>query len=194
MPIPSHRAPYDIDDIVDIAVRAFLERGYDGTSMDQLADAARIRKSSLYYHVSGKEELLRLGVTRAFDAAFGVLTEPGASESRPLDRLRYVLRRTCEVCAELTPEVALLIRVRGNTETEKWALGRRYDFTERIADLIRSAIAVGEFDERLEPNNTARLMLGMITSTVDWYRPGGAWEPHDLAERVLFLLLDSPLR
>jgi AcrR family transcriptional regulator len=55
------RHRYDLDDIVDIAVRVFLERGYDGTSMQDLATAAGITKSGFYHHVSGKEDLPERG-------------------------------------------------------------------------------------------------------------------------------------
>ncbi|WP_245484907.1 helix-turn-helix domain-containing protein, partial [Ciceribacter ferrooxidans] len=48
-----------------MAVRVFLERGYDGASLDDVARAAGITKASVYYHVSSKEELLERGVGRA---------------------------------------------------------------------------------------------------------------------------------
>ena len=46
--------------------------------MEDLARATGRTKSSIYHHVSGKEELLRLAVARAIDALFAVLDEPGA--------------------------------------------------------------------------------------------------------------------
>ena len=69
----SVRPAYRTDEIVDIAVRVFLERGYDATSMSDLAKAAQITKSSFYHHVSSKEGLFELGVGRALDALFQVL-------------------------------------------------------------------------------------------------------------------------
>jgi len=191
MSIPNTRAPYDTDAIVDIAVHTFLEHGYDGTTMDQLARAADIRKASLYYHVSSKEELLRRGVSRALDASYAIFDEPNAQSGGPLDRLRYVMRRTCETLAAHVPEVALMIRVRGNTETECWVLDKRRAINTRVAELVQGAIDVGKLDARLDAAISARLMLGMVTSTVDWYRDGGTCSPVDLADHVMFLIFGT---
>jgi len=178
------RPPYDLDDIVDIAVRVFLERGYDGTSMEDLARAAGITKSSFYYHVSGKEELLEHGVSRALDALFGVLDEPGALEGRAVERLRHILRRMAMIVAERLPEVALLVRANGNTETEKRALERRREFDRAITRLMRQAIRDGDVRANAEPGLATRLMLGMAVSVVAWYQPEGSIRASALVDAV----------
>jgi len=178
------RPPYDLDDIVDIAVRVFLERGYDGTSMEDLARAAGITKSSFYYHVSGKEELLEHGVSRALDALFGALDEPGALEGRAVERLRHILRRMAMIVAERLPEVALLVRANGNTETEKRALERRREFDRAITRLMRQAIRDGDVRANAEPGLATRLMLGMAVSVVAWYQPEGSIRASALVDAV----------
>src|SRR6516162_8600112 len=109
-PSAKQRKPYDLDSIIDVAVRVFLERGYDGSSLEDIARAAKITKSSIYYHVASKEELLSRGGGRAFDALLAVFDEPNATDGSACDRLRHVLRRTAEITVEKLPEVALLLR------------------------------------------------------------------------------------
>ena len=46
------------DDVIDAAGRLFAERGYHGTSMRDLGKALGLHGSSLYSHVSSKEDLL----------------------------------------------------------------------------------------------------------------------------------------
>ena len=113
--------PYTLESLVEVAAAAFLERGYDATSMEDLSRAAGITKSSFYHHVSGKEALLRGALDRALDGLFGVLAEPGARHGTPVERLRHIVRRQVEVLATELPYVTLLLRLRGNTETERWA-------------------------------------------------------------------------
>ncbi|MFJ8440145.1 TetR/AcrR family transcriptional regulator [Kitasatospora griseola] len=166
------RASYTVESLLAVTVRVFNERGYDGTSMEDLSRAAGISKSSIYHHVRGKEELLRLAVGRALDALFGILEEPKAVEGRPVDRLEHVVRRTAEVLMTELPYVTLLLRVRGNTTTEQWALERRRDFDHRVAELVQEAVGAGELRADVEPRLATRLLFGMINSVVEWYRPG----------------------
>ncbi|MFD7642826.1 TetR/AcrR family transcriptional regulator [Kitasatospora sp. NPDC059795] len=180
------RASYTVESLLAVTVRVFNERGYDGTSMEDLSRAAGISKSSIYHHVRGKEELLRLAVGRALDALFAILEEPAAVEGRPVDRLEHVVRRTAEVLLAELPYVTLLLRVRGNTVTEQWALERRRDFDHRVAELVQQAVGAGELRSDVEPRLATRLLFGMINSVVEWYRPGqrGA---EDLPEAVVRL-------
>ncbi|WP_031080361.1 TetR/AcrR family transcriptional regulator, partial [Streptomyces sp. NRRL WC-3549] len=137
------RDTYTPETLLAVAVHVFNERGYDGTSMEHLSQAAGISKSSIYHHVAGKEELLRRAVSRAIDGLFGILDEPGAQRGRAVARIEYVTRRTVEVLMDELPYVTLLLRVRGNTQTERWALERRREFDQRVAGLLEAAVADG---------------------------------------------------
>ncbi|MEU1401666.1 TetR/AcrR family transcriptional regulator [Streptomyces sp. NPDC005728] len=165
------RDTYTPETLLSVAVQVFNERGYDGTSMEHLSKAAGISKSSIYHHVSGKEELLRRAVSRALDGLFGILEEEHARVGRAADRLEHVVRRMVEVLISELPYVTLLLRVRGNTETERWALERRRDFDHRVAELLKAAAADGDIRGDVEVRLATRLVFGMINSIVEWYRP-----------------------
>jgi AcrR family transcriptional regulator len=186
----ARRDTYTPETLLSVAVQVFNERGYDGTSMEHLSKAAGISKSSIYHHVSGKEELLRRAVSRALDGLFAILDEEHACVGRPVERLEHVVRRMVEVLIGELPYVTLLLRVRGNTETERWALERRRDFDHRVAELVREAVAAGELRADVEPRLATRLLFGMINSIVEWYRPGS---PHadGVAEAVVRLAFDG---
>ncbi|MFG3198171.1 TetR/AcrR family transcriptional regulator [Streptomyces sp. NPDC048208] len=165
------RDTYTPESLLSVAVGVFNERGYDGTSMEHLSRAAGISKSSIYHHVSGKEELLRRAVSRALDGLFAILDEEHARVGRPVDRLEHVVRRMVEVLISELPYVTLLLRVRGNTEAERWALERRRDFDHRVAELLRAAAEDGDVRGDVEVRLATRLVFGMINSIVEWYRP-----------------------
>ncbi|HEX3650557.1 MAG TPA: TetR/AcrR family transcriptional regulator [Pseudonocardiaceae bacterium] len=162
------RPGYDRETLLRIAVTVFNERGYDGTSMEDLAARLGITKSAIYHHVSGKAELLRLAVNRALDglAAAAELTEGSATE-----RLEQLVRRSVEVLVDELPFVTLLLRVRGNTEVEREALRRRREFDQVVADLVRQAVAEGGVRPDVDAVLTARLLFGMVNSITEWYRP-----------------------
>ncbi|MCM2388882.1 TetR/AcrR family transcriptional regulator [Streptomyces albipurpureus] len=187
------RDTYTPETLLTVAVQIFNERGYDGTSMEHLSKAAGISKSSIYHHVSGKEELLRRAVSRALDSLFAVLDEAGAQRGRAIERIEYVTRRTVEVLMAELPYVTLLLRVRGNTKTERWALDRRREFDQRVSDLLKAAAADGDLRTDVDIRLVTRLLFGMVNSLVEWYRPhpGGSPEGGQLAETVVRLAFDG---
>jgi len=185
------RAPYRLDELLEVVAREFLERGYDATSMEDLSRATGRTKSSIYHHVRGKEELLRLAVARAVDALFAVLEEDGARRGRAVERLEHVVRGSARVLAAELPYVTLLLRVRGNTDAERWALGRRRDFDRRLSALVRDAIDEGDVRADLDPRLVTRLLFGMVNSLVDWFRPGGAHGRQQVEDALVTLALDG---
>jgi AcrR family transcriptional regulator len=183
------RPAYDVDSLTDIAVSVFSTRGYDATRMEHIARAANLSKSSLYHHVSNKEELLGHALRRAVGGLTAILGEPGAREGRPRERMEYVVRRTIAAELRYLPEVALLLRVRGNTDVERWALDERRRYQERLVEIVREAQAAGEIDPAVDPALYVRLVLGMSNSLVDWYRPDGTWSARQIADTVVDLVL-----
>ncbi len=155
--------------LLEVAVGEFITRGYDATSMEHLSQAAGITKSSFYHHFSGKEALLRAALERALDGLFAVLDEPGATTGSPSARLRHIVRGQVEVLVAELPYVTLLLRVRGNTETERWALERRRAFDAQIAALVREAVEAGEV-RAVDPALAARLLSGLVNSVAEWAR------------------------
>ncbi|WP_458087297.1 TetR/AcrR family transcriptional regulator [Streptomyces malaysiensis] len=181
------RDTYTPESLLAVAVEVFNERGYDGTSMEHLSRATGISKSSIYHHVKGKEELLRLAISRALDGLFGILQEPASLDGRAIERLEHVARRTAEVLMEELPYVTLLLRVRGNTDTERWAMERRREFDHQVAELLKRAAADGDLRSDVDARLATRLLFGMINSIVEWYRPGrgGAATSQEVAEAVV---------
>jgi AcrR family transcriptional regulator len=181
------RDTYTPDSLLAVAVGVFNERGYDGTSMEHLSKAAGISKSSIYHHVASKEELLRRAVSRALDQLFGILDEEHARVGRAVKRLEYVIRRMVQVLTAELPYVTLLLRVRGNTVTERWALERRRDFDHQVAGLLKAAADDGDVRSDVEVRLATRLVFGLINSLVEWYRPGGR-DDGEVADAVVRLV------
>ena len=186
---PVGRPPrYSSEELIAVVTQEFLVRGYDATSMEDLARATGLAKSALYHHVSSKEELLRRALDRALDGLFAVLDEPAARTGPALGRLEHVVRRATEVLVAELPSVTLLLRVRGNTETERTALQRRRDFDKRLARLVQRAIDEGDLRGDLDPHLVARLLLGMVNSVVEWHKPGHG---DDVPDALVALAFDG---
>jgi AcrR family transcriptional regulator len=175
---------HDLDSLLAVAVRVFTERGYDGTSMGDIAAASGLSKSSIYHHVEGKEQLLRLALERAVEPLFAVIQEPPAGQGPAISRLKYVVRREVQVLTEQLPYVTLLLRVHGNTETERWALDQRRRFDRFVTGLVAQAASDGDVRTDVDASVVTRLLFGMINSLVEWYDPH-ADQHHDGADATV---------
>jgi AcrR family transcriptional regulator len=171
--------------LLDVAVAAFNERGYEATSMDELAARLGITKSAIYHHVPSKVELLRLALDRALDGLFAVTAEPGAATGRAIDRLEHVVRGSVRVLTAELPFVTLLLRVRGNSPVEQDALRRRRDFDRIVTELVRAAEDEGDVRPDVDPGVISRLLFGTVNSLTEWYRPDGGLSADDLADALV---------
>jgi AcrR family transcriptional regulator len=182
------RPGYDLDGVLTTAVRLFNERGYEATSMGDLADRLGITKSSIYHHVTSKQELLRMAIDHALDGLFEAADEVRALDAPAIDRLELLIRRSVLVLADRLDFVTLLLRVRGNTAVEQRALLRRREFDACVTELVQHAQADGSVRSDVDPATAARLLFGMVNSLTEWYRPrrGGAGALADTVTAIAF--------
>jgi AcrR family transcriptional regulator len=185
------RPGYDLESLLEVAVKLFNERGYDGTSMEDLSRKLGISKSAIYHHVPSKEELLRLAVAQALDGLFAVAHDADLIEGPAIDRLEHLVRGSVAVLVEQLPFVTLLLRVRGNTKAERAALARRREFDQIVTELVKQAELEGDVRPDIDPAVTSRLLFGMVNSLTEWYRPRRGSTGTDLADAVCKIAFDG---
>jgi len=190
-PAKRGRPGYDRAGLLAVAVTVFNERGYDGTSMEDLSARLGIGKSSIYHHVGSKEELLGLALDRALDALFALTTPDELGAEPAIDRLQRLVRRAIEVLAAELPYVTLLLRVRGNTPTELQALARRRDFDRFVSTLVARAAADGDLRADIDPGLASRLLFGAVNSIIEWYRPDRGEHAAQIADAMVRMVFDG---
>ncbi|HEX7660683.1 MAG TPA: TetR/AcrR family transcriptional regulator [Pseudonocardiaceae bacterium] len=190
-PAKRGRPGYDLESLLTISAKLFNERGYDGTSMEDLSRKLGITKSAIYHHVSSKEELLKLAVDRALDGLFGEADKLADIDGPAVTRLEHLVRGSVLVLADQLPFVTLLLRVRGNTKVERAALARRREFDRIVADLVAEAVHDGDLRADVDPAITARLLFGLVNSLIEWYRPHGGVTGRQLADTVVAVAFDG---
>ena len=170
-----------------------MEKGFDGTTMEDLSRRLGISKSGIYHHVSSKDELLERAVSRALDGLEQAVERTRAFDTDPVLQLEHLVRESVRVLLDERPFVALLLRVHGNTPVERRALERRKDLDRYAAELVREAAATGAVRTNIDPDVTARLLFGMVNSLVEWARPADAEQATDLADAVAAMAFEGML-
>lgn len=175
----------------------FNRKGYDATSMGDLAKELGLTKPAIYHHVTSKEQLLGQALDDALDELTAVVTEASkdrAGGTSAYGRLREVLRRSVEVLVAHQPSVTLLLRVRGNSEVELAALERRRWLDDRLAALVTDAVEEGALRDDVPATLVSRLLFGMVNSLVEWYRPDGAYDRAMVADAITAIAFDGLAR
>jgi AcrR family transcriptional regulator len=178
------RPGLDLATVLDRSVVLFNERGFDGTSMEDLAQHLGVTKSAIYHHVTSKDALLGLALDRALSGLEEAAADVRAMAGPAVDRLESLVRRSVEVLVERLPYVTLLLRVHGNSAVERDALGRRRRLDRFAASLVKEAVGDGDLRPDVDPAVAARLLFGMVNSLVEWLRPASAHSAEELAHAV----------
>ena len=178
-------------DVLEAAVAAFIEHGYDATSMGMLSSRLGLSKAAIYHHFPAKVELLRAALDEALGGLEGVLRQEDALGGSPEQRLAFVISGAVHVLIERLPYVTLLLRVRGNSEVERDALTRRRAFDRAVTALVVEARNAGSVRADIDPSVVTRLIFGMVNSIVEWYRPEGPESADQLANDVLAVALEG---
>lgn len=185
------RPGYDRESVIRVCVEAFNRHGYDATSMGILASELGISKSAIYHHVTSKEEILDIALTRSLAELERVVNDAEELDAPAVVELETILRESVAVLTQSLPYVTLLLRLRGNSDMEVAALRRRREITLRIAELIRQAQQDGDLRDDIDARTASRLTMGTVNSIVDWYRPGRTQSGEDVAETVVTLLMNG---
>ena len=185
------RPGHSLDSLLAVAVGVFNERGFEATSMDELAGRLGVTKSAIYHHVPSKIELLRLALDRALDGLFAVTEEAAARTGPAIDRLEHVVRGSVRVLGAELPFVTQLLRVRGNSAVERAALERRRQFDDLVRDLVRAAAREGSVRSDVDPGVLGRFLFGTVNSLAEWYRPDGRLSSGELADALVAALFDG---
>jgi AcrR family transcriptional regulator len=181
------RPGHDLESVLATSVAAFIEQGYDATSVDDLARRLGISKSAVYHHVPSKDALLGIALDRALAGLEEVAERAKRLDAPAVIRLETLLRGSVHVLVERLPYVTLLLRVRGNSGVERKALARRRSLDRLGAQLVAEAIAQGDLRGGLDPLVTARLLFGTVNSLTEWLRPAAAADADALADTVALL-------
>jgi AcrR family transcriptional regulator len=181
--------------IYETAARVFCQKGYEKTSMGDIALAMRMTKAGVYHHIESKEDLLAAIIAYGMDVFERQVLDKVETIRDPLERLRATLRghlllvlrdRPKEVTVILHESSALPAAARARVNARK----KRYiRFLEKtIRELVMRRIA-----RRVDPSVAAFALLGMVNWTYQWYRPGGRLREVALADAMTDFYLNGLL-
>jgi len=176
-------APPRLEEVYEGAARLFFAKGYEATSVQNIADEVRLLKGSIYYYFSSKEELLFVIVERAHAALLEKLAE-AEQIADPVERLRVAIKGHVEnVASNIVPVTIFFNDFRSLSKAHRAAiLDERRSYESRMREMIGQAQAAGAFPPDLDLNLATKAVLGMTNWVYKWFRESGDLSPSEIGE------------
>lgn len=170
------------------AIETFLQHGFDGTTMDAVADAGRVTKRTLYAHYSDKRTLFANAISWAIERHLSLDSVVEVAHEDLEAGLTAIGRSALELARD--PDVVRLVRM-GMTESARFPeLATRIQslttspHNEAVADLLAYHAAAGTIVVD-DVETSAEQFLSMVTSTPSRLAAFGVIRPLDVDERYL---------
>jgi AcrR family transcriptional regulator len=182
----SSRRELVMSEILEHATRLFAERGYDGTTLQDIADAIGITRPGLYNYISSKEQLLDALVRDVSEnTAHIVHAVRLRTDLSPAEKLRAVVRELVLQRAGAPERFRVLDRTEAALPEEVAALHlkARREVLAEMRTIIEEGVARGEFrprDERL----AALSVIGMCNWVAWWFHPGSGHPAEPVAGQL----------
>lgn len=178
---------------VDIYRKAALilrEKGFEATSMGDIADSVDLTKGGLYYYIKGKEALLFAIMSFAMDEVEKRVVAPCHEVDDPRERIALWVSGLCErMLAEPAPMAVL------SQGTEALKPEHRQHIEERqraLDDVLRFAlIDLLRGDRTFDPEVALGSLKGMVEGVLRWYPTGAGLLPGDVVRQVTAMALGS---
>jgi AcrR family transcriptional regulator len=166
-------------EIVQMASRLFKEKGYQSTTLADIAEYAGVDRATVYYYVGSKQELFREAVQSAVEEnvaeAERVSRDSALSPREKIEHLVMWLMRSYE---EHYPHIYVYLQEEMHhveNATSEWARNMVKQ-TRRLEgvfiQLIEKGVQQGEFRGDIPPLLLVNSLFGMLNWTHRWFKPG----------------------
>jgi len=180
-------------EILRTAARLFQQRGYDATSMNDVAAALKLSKGGLYHHFQSKDEILYEIMNHAMEITQERVLNPVRGIADPVERLRALIRLHIEVV--LSPrdrEITVMLHENHPLPPalRKRINARKKDYIHFLENLMAEVQkeAQKESKGRVSPRAAAFALLGMINWIYQWYKPEGELQTQNLIPQFTDLI------
>ena len=153
--------------LIDVGRAVFAQRGYDGTSMDDIADRAKVSKPILYEHFGGKEGLYAVIVDREMDYVVRRIVE-AISAGSARERIERATLAFLTYVKDHPDGFAVLSQDSPVTSTRGRLSSLLNELAERVGDIFASSFRDAGFDAKMAPIY-AQALVGMVTFVGKWW-------------------------
>ncbi|HEY6034924.1 MAG TPA: TetR/AcrR family transcriptional regulator [Kofleriaceae bacterium] len=172
--------------ILQQAARLIYLKGFDGTSMQDIADACGMTKAGLYHHIATKEAMLLAIMHYGMDLFEERVMGPVKDIADPLARLKATMANNVRlVTHDSTKEVTIILHEHSTLtgDAKQEINGRKKLYVQFLERTFQEAMAQGQI-RKVDATLASFSFLGTVLWTYKWYRSDGALSPQQLADGI----------
>ncbi len=174
------------------AARALVERGFQGTSVSDIASALGVTEAGLYHHIASKDQLFLEILTLGMDWLDEDVVKPVAEVSDAETRLSQIISRHARLTATNEPWITVLQDdMRAMPAADRAVIGlRKRAYFDLMRGLVRDLQTMGSV-RPLDSTVATYSVLAMILWIPRWLNPKGRLHPERVAEEVADIALGA---
>lgn len=179
-------------DVYRTAAQMILQKGYDATSVSDIAHALGITKAGLYHYIHGKTQLLFDIMQYGLDELEREVVQPALRIADPESRLRFLIENHARIVTRGHGAVTILVdEARALTPAQNRVVTKR---KRAYLDLLRDTM--GQMKKRgqfRDVNITVAAfgILGTVNWLSRWYQPEGALDDKQIAGQIVDIALNG---
>ncbi|MFD1606476.1 TetR/AcrR family transcriptional regulator [Oceanobacillus luteolus] len=182
------------DKLIQAAIDLFDEKGFKGTSIEDITDSIGATKGTFYYYFKSKQEMLKdIHLTYILDLLEkqkAIIQDPNKSNYQKLYDIIYLIISNIRTKGKNARIIFREMRHLEGVYLEQ-IKGKRKDFRLNVQALLEDGIAKNEFDQNVRADISAFSILDMVNRTYYWYNPDGELTEEELADYYLGFILNG---
>lgn len=180
------------EDVINVAIELFARRGFQATSIRDIAEVLGLKAGSLYSHIASKDDLLWEIVDLAAERFFAAARPIVASDLVTTEKLSRLMAAHVKVITDNLDAAAIYStewRHLGDDRRRTFA-ARRDEYEGIVRDLVLGCIHEGHF-AAVDEKFATLLILSSINWIYQWYRPDGPMTPEEIARKLTDMLFNG---
>jgi TetR/AcrR family transcriptional regulator, cholesterol catabolism regulator len=177
------------------AAQIILKKGYDATSVSDIAKALGITKAGLYHYIHGKTQLLFDIMQYGLDELEREVAQPAKEIADAGTRLRFMIGMHARIVTRGEGAVTILVdEARALTPAQNRKITQR---KRAYLDFLRATLEQMKAERKLRDVDVtvaAFSLLGMINWLSRWYQADGALDEQQIAEAIVDIALNGLIR
>jgi AcrR family transcriptional regulator len=153
--------------LIEVGRNVFAKRGYEATSVEEIAERAKVSKPIVYEHFGGKEGLYAVVVDREMEHVVTSIAE-SISSGTPRERIERAALAFLRYVKEQPDGFAVLSRDAPVGSGRGGMSGLLNDVAERVGDVFAAAFKQAGYDPKVAPVY-AHALVGMVTFVGQWW-------------------------